>query len=140
VDALAVPPRSRPRSFTGAAPWDVIRRVVEAVKVPVTGNGDVKSHADARRMMAETGCQSVMIGRGALGKPWVFDPLFEALDPAAKREFKLKVILRHMDLIAAQIPERHVLLHMKKNLVWYSAGEVMKPQEIFVYKGRGRPC
>src|SRR5690242_15312338 len=67
VDAITVHPRTRSQQFTGRAPWDVIAMVVDAVRVPVIGNGDVKSGDDARAMVAATGCAAVMIGRGALG-------------------------------------------------------------------------
>src|SRR6266498_5294156 len=72
VDAITVHPRSRSQRFTGKAPWTIIRDVVDAVRIPVTGNGDVDSMDTARRMVDETGCQSVMVGRGALGRPWIF--------------------------------------------------------------------
>src|SRR5207245_3460451 len=72
VDAITVHPRTRSQQFTGRAPWDVIAAVVAAVRLPVVGNGDVRSVADARAMTAATGCAAVMIGRGALGAPWIF--------------------------------------------------------------------
>jgi nifR3 family TIM-barrel protein len=122
VDAVAVHPRTRSQQYTGLAPWDVIRRVVEAVKIPVTGNGDVKSHADAERMMSETGCKSVMIGRAALGRPWVFDAEFEKLPPAELHDAKFRIILRHMELIAEHMEPRVALTQMKKHLVWYAVG------------------
>ncbi|MDO8477089.1 MAG: tRNA-dihydrouridine synthase family protein, partial [Candidatus Rokubacteria bacterium] len=79
VDAITVHPRTRSQRFTGKAPWTIIAEVVEAVRIPVTGNGDVGSTAEARRMVDDTGCHSVMIGRGTLGSPWVFDEGFDAL-------------------------------------------------------------
>src|SRR5712692_8108787 len=79
VDAITVHPRTRSQRFTGKAPWTIIGEVAEVVGLPVTGNGDVRSMAEARRMMAETGCHSVMIGRGALGRPWIFDESLDAL-------------------------------------------------------------
>src|SRR5207245_1526913 len=79
IDAITVHPRTRSQRFTGKAPWTIIAEVVQAVRIPVTGNGDVHSTAEARRMVAETGCQSVMIGRGALGSPWIFDEGFDVL-------------------------------------------------------------
>src|SRR5205814_8938267 len=88
VDAITVHPRTRSQRFTGKAPWTIIREVVDAVQIPVTGNGDVHSMAEARRMMAETGSGSVMIGRGALGSPWVFDEAFDALTPEEQRDYK----------------------------------------------------
>ena len=122
VDAITVHPRTRSQRFTGKAPWTIIAEVVDAVRIPVTGNGDVDSMATARRMVAETGCQSVMIGRGALGRPWVFDETFDALPPAAQREYKDRVIRRHMSLIEEHCPERQVLAQMKKHLAWYTEG------------------
>ena len=85
VNAIAIHPRTRSQQYTGMAPWEIIRQVVEAVKIPVTGNGDVKSWADAERMLAETGCATVMIGRGALGAPWIFNPHFPLLSPTEQR-------------------------------------------------------
>src|SRR6266478_5896824 len=66
VDAITVHPRTRSQQYTGRAPWDVVREVVAAVSVPVVGNGDVRSHADASELVTATGCAAVMIGRGAL--------------------------------------------------------------------------
>ena len=79
VDSITVHPRTRSQQFTGKAPWEIIGDVVDAVSIPVTGNGDVDSMAGARRMMAQTGCQAVMIGRGAMGRPWVFSDAFDSL-------------------------------------------------------------
>jgi nifR3 family TIM-barrel protein len=122
VNAIAVHPRTRSQQYTGKAPWQIIKLVVDTVKIPVTGNGDVKSHADARRMMLETGCKTVMIGRGALGKPWVFDPEFELLSRDAQHSYKFRVIERHLDLIVEHMPERYALVQAKKHLAWYIAG------------------
>ena len=122
VDAIAVHPRTRSQAYTGKAPWEIIRLVVESVKIPVTGNGDVKCFADARRMLSETGCATVMIGRGALGRPWVFDPEFELLSQEAQHDYKYRVIERHMDLIHAHMNPRLALVQMKKHLAWYIAG------------------
>ncbi|HEY8278231.1 MAG TPA: tRNA dihydrouridine synthase DusB [Bdellovibrionota bacterium] len=122
VNAIAVHPRTRSQQYTGKAPWEIIKLVVDTVKIPVTGNGDVKNFADARRMMEETGCKTVMIGRGALGKPWVFDPEFEQLSASAQHAYKFKVIERHLDLIETHMPERFALVQAKKHLAWYIAG------------------
>jgi nifR3 family TIM-barrel protein len=122
ADALTVHPRTRSQRFTGKAPWELIRDVVQAVSIPVTGNGDVRSMAEARRMMAETGCRAVMIGRGALGRPWVFDERFEALAPGEQRAYKARVIARHMALIREHFREAYALIQMKKHLAWYSEG------------------
>ena len=122
VDAITVHPRTRSQRFTGKAPWMIIREVVDAVQIPVTGNGDVRSMAEAQRMVAETGCQSVMIGRGALGRPWVFDEAFESLPPHAQRAYKARVIARHSELIRAHFREKYALIQLKKHLAWYTEG------------------
>jgi tRNA-dihydrouridine synthase B len=122
VDAITVHPRTRSQRFTGRAPWTIIRDVVEAVSVPVTGNGDVGSMAEARRMAAETGCASVMIGRGALGSPWIFDEAFEALSSEGRRSYKARTIARHVALIRGHFREKYALIQMKKHLAWYTEG------------------
>src|SRR6266446_625649 len=122
VDAITVHPRTRSQRFTGRAPWTIIREVVEAVSVPVTGNGDVDSMAEARHMAAETGCASVMIGRGALGSPWIFDETFETLSREDQRDHKVRVIGRHIALIREHFREKCALIQMKKHLAWYTEG------------------
>ena len=122
VDAITVHPRTRAQRHAGRAPWAIIGDVVDAVSIPVTGNGDVHSMADARRMMAETGCQSVMIGRGALGRPWVFSEGFDALPPDAQRAYRARVIARHCELIRGHFREKYALIQMKKHLAWYTEG------------------
>jgi len=122
IDAITVHPRTRSQRFTGKAPWTIIAEVVQAVRIPVTGNGDVHSAAEARRMVAETGCQSVMIGRGALGSPWIFDEGFDALASEEQRAYKDRVIRRHMALIQEHGGERQAFSQMKKHLAWYTEG------------------
>ena len=122
VDAITVHPRTRSQRFTGKAPWEVIADVVQAVRIPVTGNGDVTSMAEARRMVAETGCASVMIGRGALGRPWVFDAGYESLSPELQWEYRGRVIRRHCQLVMERGDGRHWLTQMRKHLAWYTEG------------------
>jgi len=116
VDGVAVHPRTRSQQYTGRAPWEVIAEVVDAVRVPVTGNGDVSSVDDARAMIAATGCASVMIGRGALGRPWIFR------GAEVPRDARATIIRRHCALIEAHLPERPALVQLKKHLAWYSDG------------------
>jgi tRNA-dihydrouridine synthase B len=116
VNAITVHPRSRSQQFTGRAPWDVIAAVVAAVRVPVIGNGDVRGLDDARAMVAATGCAAVMIGRGALGAPWIFR------GRSTSREEQAVTIRRHAALIEAHLPGRLALVQLKKHLAWYSAG------------------
>ena len=116
VDAITVHPRTRSQQFTGAAPWDIIAGVVAAVRVPVTGNGDVRSVADAAAMVARTGCAAVMVGRGALGAPWIFR------GREVTHDEKAAAIRRHCELIATHLPGRFGLVQTKKHLAWYAAG------------------
>jgi tRNA-dihydrouridine synthase B len=116
VDAITVHPRTRSQQYTGQAPWDVIRSVVDAVGVPVIGNGDVRSVQDARAMRTATGCAAVMIGRGALGRPWIF----RGAD--VTRDERARIIARHCALIEQHLPERLALAQLKKHLSWYSEG------------------
>ncbi|HXU88003.1 MAG TPA: tRNA dihydrouridine synthase DusB [Methylomirabilota bacterium] len=116
VDGITVHPRTRSQQFTGRAPWDIIAAVVTAVRLPITGNGDVRSVDDAQAMVNATGCAAVMIGRGALGRPWVFSGRPVAHDERAA------IIRRHAALIDAQLPPRVALVQLKKHLAWYSEG------------------
>jgi nifR3 family TIM-barrel protein len=116
VDGLTVHPRTRSQHYTGRAPWEIIASVVAAVAIPVVGNGDVRSRAEAEAMVRATGCAGVMIGRGALGAPWIF-----SAGPPSHNECG-RVIRRHAELIEAHLPPRLALVQLKKHLAWYSAG------------------
>ena len=116
VNAITVHPRTRSQQFSGLAPWEIIAAVVSAVSLPVTGNGDVRSRADAQAMVAATGCAAVMIGRGALGAPWV------ARGEDVSRDEKTRIIRRHCALIEEHFTPRLALVQLKKHLAWYSGG------------------
>jgi nifR3 family TIM-barrel protein len=122
VDAITVHPRTRAQRFGGQSAWDVIADVVRAVNIPVTGNGDVTSLSEARRMMAETGCDSVMVGRAALGRPWLFDAAYECMDADARAAHEAHVVGEHMDLIEESFSGRDALVQMKKHLAQYASG------------------
>ncbi len=122
VDGITVHPRTRSQRFGGRAPWDVIAAVVAAVDIPVTGNGDAASLAEARAMMASTGCESVMVGRAALGRPWIFDAAYEGLTGEARATYEARTIGEHLNLIEGYFPPREALLQMKKHLAHYGAG------------------
>ncbi len=119
--AVAIHPRTRAQGYTGRADWSLIARVKAALRVPLIGNGDVRCPADARRMMAETGCDAVMIGRAALGNPWIFRELAggEAPSPEERRE----LVARHLrDQLAFVGDERHAVRQFRKQLLWYAHG------------------
>jgi tRNA-dihydrouridine synthase B len=115
VDAITVHPRTRAQEYTGRAPWDVIASVVAAVAIPVIGNGDVRSIADADAMRASTGCAAMMIGRGALGRPWIF----RGIDVG--REERARIIRRHCALMEAHLPPKIAFIQLRKHLAWYAA-------------------
>jgi nifR3 family TIM-barrel protein len=129
VDALSIHPRTRAQAYTGTADWKVTAEVVKAVGIPVIGNGDVTTPERARRLLDETGCAGVMIGRAALGNPWIFSQVREYLatgvttftgpDPESRRA----IMLRHLDaLIAFTGDEVAAIRVMRKHLAWYTKG------------------
>src|SRR5213593_449207 len=116
VDAITVHPRTRSQQYSGRAPWEIIASVVDAVGIPVVGNGDVRSLADARAMVEATGCAAVMIGRGALGAPWIFR------GSETPRKDRARIIRRHDELIQELLPPRTAVIQLKKHLAWYASG------------------
>jgi nifR3 family TIM-barrel protein len=117
--------RTRDQGFSGPVDLDAIGRVVRSVAVPVVGNGDVRDAASMQRMFSETGCAGVMVGRAALGRPWVFRELaaeFRGRDvpPAASLEERRRIMARHLDLYLEEAKEGRAVLEMRKHLAWYS--------------------
>ncbi|MFH2006493.1 MAG: tRNA dihydrouridine synthase DusB [bacterium] len=125
--AITVHGRTREQVFRGEVDLDVIRQVVRAVHVPVVGNGDVVDASSYRRMREETGCAAVMVGRAALGNPWIFAQLAAA---AEDRELptpptpadRLAAMRRHLELYLDDYPERVAVREIRKHLIWYSRG------------------
>ena len=126
ASAIAVHARTRAQQYSGKADWTVIRDVKRAVSVPVFGNGDVRSGADALRMMDETGCDAVIVGRAAQGNPWIFREIAAALRgeialPPTPRE-RVDMAMRHFELEKRLYGEKLAVLQMRKHIAWYVHG------------------
>ena len=125
--AVAVHGRTREQYYSGKADWDIIRQVKEAVSIPIIGNGDVTSGESALAMMRETGCDGVMIGRGAQGNPWIFSELREyektGQMPARPSNAELKkMMLRHARLQMQYKGDYLGIREMRKHVAWYTTG------------------
>lgn len=124
--AVTVHARTRAQQYSGEADWRVIREVKRAVSIPVFGNGDVRSGTDALRMLEQTGCDAVVVGRAAQGNPWVFREIAAALqgeeaEPPTPRE-RVDTAARHFELEKALYGEKLAVLQMRKHIAWYVHG------------------
>ncbi len=125
--AVAVHGRTREQYYSGKADWDIIRQVKEAVSIPVIGNGDVVSGESAIAIQKETGCDGVMIGRGAQGNPWIFSELLEyektgKMPPRPNMEAIKNMMLRHAQLQMQYKGEYLGIREMRKHVSWYTSG------------------
>ena len=124
LSAVTVHGRTRVQGYSGNADWEAIRKVKEAVKIPVFGNGDVNNGDDARRLMETSGCDGVMIGRGGLGNPWIYKSIEAALNrdglpPEPALEEKKKTALKHLELEIETEGERIAVLKFRRIACWY---------------------
>jgi putative TIM-barrel protein, nifR3 family len=127
MDAIAVHGRTREEFYRGHADWDIIAAVKQAVHIPVIGNGDIRSGQDAARMMEQTGCDAVMIGRAAQGNPWIFRKISEYLatgkePPEPDMAERSALILRHLDMLLEYKGEYVGPREMRKHATWYTKG------------------
>ncbi len=125
--AVAVHGRTREEFYSGKADWKIIAEVKKAVNIPVIGNGDVTDGESAKRMLEETGCDGVMIGRAARGNPWIFREVTAYLEngrkePRPEAEEVKDVILRHAELQTRYKGEYIGIREMRKHIAWYTAG------------------
>lgn len=125
--AITLHGRTRVQLYEGKANWDIIREVKEAINIPLIGNGDVQTPQDAKRMLEETGCDGVMIGRAALGNPWMIYRTVKFLEtgelmeePSAKE--KIDVCILHLDRLISLKNEKIAVREMRKHAAWYLKG------------------
>ena len=127
ASAVAVHGRTREQYYSGKADWDIIKQVKEAVHIPVIGNGDVFTPQDAKNLLEHTGCDAIMVGRGAQGNPWIFKRILHYLNtgellPEPTAEERVEKALRHAQMLIDYKGEYIGVREMRKHMAWYMKG------------------
>lgn len=127
IAAMTLHPRYRTEGFAGKSDWSLIKRLKQEITIPVIGNGDIKTPEDAQRMLEETGCDAIMIGRAAMTNPYIFKMIGEFLEngriiPDMTPAEKVAMALEHARLMGLQYPDPVASRMMRKHLAWYTRG------------------
>lgn len=127
ASAICVHPRTRSQRYEGLSNWNIIKEVKESVNIPVIGNGDIKSIYDAKKMIEETGCDAVMIGRAALGNPWLIKDIVNYLNEGIlpkeiEKNEKIEMCFKHLNYLLEFKPEKTAVLEMRSHIAWYLKG------------------
>ncbi len=136
VSAICVHPRTRSQGYSGKADWKIIKAVKENVSIPVIGNGDITDIYKAKKMLDETGCDLIMIGRGVLGNPWLIKEINAYLKdgtilPKPTASEKIDMCLKHLDYLSKIKPEKVACLEIRNHIAWYLKG-IKKAKEVKV--------
>lgn len=126
ASAITVHPRTRKQGYSGKADWLIIKNVKDNVSIPVIGNGDIKTPEDAKRMLNETGCDAIMIGRGLLGNPWLIRNILNYLAgrdyELPSTEEKIKMCIKHLKYLSETKDEKIAVLEIRSHAAWYLKG------------------
>ena len=121
--AIAIHARTRSQGYSGKADWEIIKKVKEAVSIPVIGNGDVTNKEEFSRMLNETGCDAVMIGRGCIGNPWLINDCVNYIEGKSIKEVSLKekidMMKRHLIMLIEDKNEKAAMLEIRSHLLYY---------------------
>ena len=126
ASAICVHPRTRSQGYSGKADWNIIKEVKQSVSIPVIGNGDIKCPEDAKKMIDETNCDAVMIGRGVLGNPWLIRNIVSYLDGGEitlpSINDRIDMCLKHLELLKSLKSEKVACLEIRNHISWYFKG------------------
>lgn len=126
ASAICVHPRTRSQGYSGKADWNIIKEVKQSVSIPVIGNGDIKCPEDAKKMIDETNCDAVMIGRGVLGNPWLIRNTVSYLDGGEitlpSINDRIDMCLKHLELLKSLKSEKVACLEIRNHISWYFKG------------------
>ena len=128
ASAITIHPRTRSQGYSGLSDWSLIKKVKESVSIPVIGNGDITTPELAKKMLEETGCDAVMIGRGVLGNPWLIKNTVDYLkngryDNIITLKDKIDMLKSHFELLIKDKNEKVALLEIRSHALWYLKGE-----------------